>query len=149
VFNQQDYWRWLKTKNVGATEIPAYGAMLVDGYDTDVAAVKVKRPTKTGMDPAVILINGPIPVGTGAEGQGTLGDPALALVSGSPAVGDGLGTVADQYYLGATAGTGFTAWSANSGGTALVMRGYRGVVGVVCGTGASAGSMIQTTLSTN
>jgi hypothetical protein len=151
VFNQQDYERWLPVKNVGASEVPAYGAMQVDGYESSTGAVQVKRPTKDDMDPAMVLLNGGVALAAGEYGQGRIADPSLAYVSGSPAVGDELGTVQDQYYL-STGKKGFLAWStvagAGTGAAALVVGGPKSLVGVVCGTGASAGSLVETRLST-
>ena len=150
--DQRDFHNWLIVKNVGATEVPAYAAVQVSGYESSTGAVEVKRPTKDDMDPAVVFLVGAVPIGTGGYGQAQFDNVGLAYLSGSPAVGDRLGTAQDQYYL-TTGGTGFTAWSpvSGTGATAagLVARGGGGLVGVVCGTGASAGSIIETWLSTS
>lgn len=152
MFNVQDFDDWLPVKNVGATEIPPYAALLVDGLDTGKAAVRVKRPTKDDHEPGMVLFNGPVPIGTGAYGFAREAKPTIAYFSGSPSVGDEVGTVQDQYYL-STGKKGFLAWDTvtGTGGTATcyVKAGPKSIVGIVCGTGGSAGTIITTSLSTS
>lgn len=144
MFNQQDYQRWLLVRNESGTAAPAYAALLVIGYESGTGAVRTVRPTANDIDPGMVLINGPLPIAADAYGQATIADPALALVSGAPAIGAQVGTQTDAWDL-AVGRYGFRSWMTSFGtgpGPVLVNAGYKAVVGVQC----VGGNVIGTTL---
>jgi hypothetical protein len=125
MFQNQDYPRWLRVKNNAAEDAPAFAALMVTGYEESTGAVTVERPDDDSLPSDRVIINGPVAIPVDAYGQVQQADPALALVSGTPVVGDAadgtLGTSADQWYL-LVGNTGFAAWSGALSGKALVQK---------------------------
>jgi hypothetical protein len=128
-------------RNEGATEVPSYGVMLVTGLASD-GVVTVTRPDADELDPSMLVFNTESTVAVNAEGQATFDGPHFAAVTGSPAVGDGLGTEADSWLL-ALDQRGFRAWSTATSGVCLVVNRYRALVGVACVDGTLTGDFLE------
>jgi hypothetical protein len=93
--------------NSSGIDIPPYAAMKLNGSFTG-SARQVIRPDEDSLDASLIIFNGPQTVPAGVEFLAVNNYEALAMLNGSPSVGDDLGTKEDQWYLDTTT-TGFKA----------------------------------------
>lgn len=119
--------RWRPFKNTGEQEVPAFGALEIDGMTTrtvggfTVPVLSAKRPTSGSLPGAAVNSHLPVPVG--AYGECTFDFPTWALydTGSTPTYGENWGTAANLFTL-SQGNTGFTIIGGETDGRVYVER---------------------------
>lgn len=126
--------------NASGGDIPPYAAMKLNGSFTS-GARNIITPDEDSLDPSVILFNGAATIPASSEFLAVSDYEVLAKLSGSPDVGDDLGTESGQWHLKAS-NAGFKARGVTSGGLAYATP-FRGGITPIALTTSPTSSVVS------
>lgn len=115
--------RWVRVRNDETFAAPPFAFLEPTGVDSATSAITVQRPTVS--DATALLVNGPVPIGAGLEGQAHASYPAIVAYdqgegAADPEPGETWGVESGSWTL-QEGRTGFTIVGGSGGGLTNVM----------------------------